>query len=101
MTEKERYLQNKSRVFEIYGISTKDRRYDCHHIIGRAECSELMGEDFDVHQVSNLVPMRLEDHHELHRRLDLIEYEYQEEQKQLREMKYRKPKRTFDCGYSF
>ena len=66
----ERYQENKRRVFEIAGISVRDRQYNCHHIIGRYEYR--INKDFwdkgspsghfDVDGKSNLFPVRVEDH---------------------------------------
>lgn len=73
MTEKQRYLQNRSRVFEIYGIDPNDRSYDCHHIVHRSDIGNLVSSDFDVHAVSNLIPMKVEDHQQLHTRLNFVD----------------------------
>lgn len=69
--EKEIYLEARNRVFEIYGKNPKDKRYNCHHNIGRAEAKELIGKDFEINQLSNLIPMRIETHAQLHKRIEL------------------------------
>lgn len=67
--EKERYLQNRTRVFEIYGISEKDKRYNCHHIVQKSDVGVLVGLDFDVDGKSNLCPVLKEDHNYINERI--------------------------------
>jgi len=70
MTEKEIYLQNRNRVFEIYGINPNNKNYNCHHIICKHDRGDLVPLDYDIDQVSNLIPIKKTDHEELHHRLD-------------------------------
>jgi len=66
---KERYKRNKKRVFEIYGIDPKDRRFSCHHIVFRSDRGRIVSKDFDVNQPSNLYPLPKEIHRKLHERV--------------------------------
>lgn len=52
------YIENKRRVFEIYGVSVQDRRFNCHHIIARHEGG---GDGKE-----NLIPLLKEDHEWIH-----------------------------------
>lgn len=72
--EKQIYQANRERVFSIYGIDPKDRRYNCHHIQFR--------NDFDHHpdwpqdyqdSKANLIPMLEEEHRRLHEKVDGME----------------------------
>ena len=66
----EHYQENKRRVFEIAGISVRNRHYNCHHIIGRFEYKQnkrfwdqsVPGGHFDVDGKANLFPVTLEEH---------------------------------------
>lgn len=64
---KERYLQNRARVYEIYGIPIKDRgtRCDMHHIVNKKDLGVLVPRDFDIDAKSNLYPLCKEVHAEL------------------------------------
>ena len=55
---KEEYKANRARVYEIYGIDIHDRRYNCHHIVGKAEGG---GDD-----KGNLIPLPKEIHEQIH-----------------------------------
>ena len=63
-----RYQENKSRVREIYGIDPKDRSVNVHHIVFRSD-----DVDIDKNEKSNLIPLKIEDHDELHRRIQQLE----------------------------
>lgn len=69
----ERYKINRARVFEIYGIDPKDRRYDCHHIVQKSDVKRGLVGDFDVNEKSNLYPTLKEDHKEINRRIQELE----------------------------
>ncbi len=81
MNNKERYKQNRKRVFEIMGIDNNDRRYNCHHIIERSDYgtkkqkafwdASVPSGKFDIDGKGNLFPLKIEVHAELHRRIDL------------------------------
>jgi len=83
MKSKERYKQNRKRVFEIMGIDNNDPRYNCHHIIERSDYgtkkqkafwdASVPSGKFDIDGKSNLFPLKKEVHAELHRRLDAME----------------------------
>ena len=74
MSKKERYHQNRERVFSIYGIDPNDKRFSCHHILFRS--------DFKTHpewdqkyqdSKANLIPLTKEEHLRLHQRVDEME----------------------------
>jgi hypothetical protein len=77
MSNNERYQRNKRRVFEIMGISVEDRRYNCHHIIGRDEYRRnkefwdkgTPGGWFDVDGKANLFPVLIRDHEWINERI--------------------------------
>ena len=68
---KERYLKNRTRVFEIYGIKETDQRYNCHHIVCKSDVGSLVPADFDIDGKSNLYPILRYDHDEVNRRIDM------------------------------
>ena len=72
MNEKDKYLQNKAEVYRIYGISLRNKNYNCHHIIFRSDVGILVPSDYDVNAVSNLIPLRKETHQRLHDRVELL-----------------------------
>ncbi len=55
------YIENRERVFEIYGVSPKDRRYNCHHIIPKHEGG---GDGKE-----NLAPILKKDHEWIHEKM--------------------------------
>ena len=65
---KEQYRENRTRVFEIMNLDPKDRRFNCHHY--KQFRSEGGSDD-----ISNLFPLKVEDHDKLHRRIQEIEGE--------------------------
>lgn len=72
--ERERYLQNKKRVKEIYGIDPQDRRYNTHHIVFRSDFKKggfgrTLGKGYRDSK-ANLCPLRKEVHRELHEEVD-------------------------------
>jgi len=71
---KERYLRNKERVYEIYGIDPKDRRYNTHHILFKSDFKKGgFAKELGVRyrdSKANLCPLRKEEHGELHERVD-------------------------------
>jgi hypothetical protein len=67
----ERYLRNRTRVFEIYGIHPNDQRYNCHHIVCKADVGSLVPADFDIDGKANLYPILKYDHDEVNRRIDM------------------------------
>ena len=71
---KERYHANRSRVFEIYGISEQDSNYNTHHICFRRDAKRgriFEGEDLD--EKANLIPLPKDEHAELHAKIDKME----------------------------
>lgn len=58
---REEYRENRERVYEIYGIDIRDRRYNCHHIIPRHEGG---GDD-----KANLIPLDKRDHEWIHEQI--------------------------------
>lgn len=71
---KESLKKSYARVYEIYGIEPNDRRYNIHHIIMKREVKSGLMKNFDVNQISNLIPLLKEDHAKLHKRIDLMEH---------------------------
>lgn len=65
----ERYLRNKIRVFELYGIDIKDKKYNCHHQVFRRDIIDgLVPSDYDIDGKANLIPLHIRNEHEpLHR----------------------------------
>jgi len=69
--EKQIYQANRDRVFEIYGIDPRDKRYSAHHIIFRS--------DFErpnhfppgyCNSKANLFPLTIEEHEQLHQKVE-------------------------------
>jgi len=71
---KESIKANYKRVYEIYGIDPKDKRYNIHHIVFKRDCKKGLMKNFEVNKISNLIPLRRGEHAELHRRVDLMEH---------------------------
>ena len=71
---KESLKKSYARVYEIYGIEPNDRRYNIHHIVFKRDCKKGLMKDFDVNKISNLIPLRKEQHASLHKRVDLVEH---------------------------
>jgi len=78
---KEEFKKNRTRCFEIYGLNPTDRRYNIHHIIERSDYKknkrfwdslEPNGR-FDIDSISNLCPLLVTEHAQLHRYLDGLE----------------------------
>lgn len=69
--EKQIYQANRDRVFEIYGIDPKDRRYSAHHIIFRSDF-EKPNNFPEGYQDSkaNLYPLTIEEHERLHKKIE-------------------------------
>ena len=69
--EKQIYQANRDRVFEIYGIDPKDRRYSAHHIIFRSDF-EKPNNFPEGYQDSkaNLYPLTIEEHERLHQKVE-------------------------------
>ena len=86
---KESIKRNYARVYEIYGIEPNDRRYNIHHIVFKRDCKSGLMKNFDVNQLSNLIPLRKEQHAELHRRVDLIEHYHHDTNKKKKKRRKR------------
>ena len=68
MGNKEQYRENKNRIFEIYGISQKERhKYSVHHIWFRSDGQHWWLRSLD--DPSNLFPLKKEEHKRLHERI--------------------------------
>ena len=68
-----RYKENSERVREIYGVGNS-KKYNIHHICDRYGYKQGdYGEDFDIDGKANLIPLPIEDHNELHRRIQQLE----------------------------
>ena len=71
MPKRERYSENKSRVYEIYGIDEKDPNYNCHHICFKRDAKKgRFFEDEDLNEKGNLIPMLKTVHSALHKKVD-------------------------------
>jgi hypothetical protein len=74
---KEQYQRNRTRVFEICGIASRDKRYNCHHIVGREEYrlnkefwdNGSPGGHFDLDGKGNVFPVTLEQHAWINQRI--------------------------------
>jgi len=86
---KESIKRNYARVYEIYGIEPNDRRYNIHHIVYKRDCKSGLMKNFDVNQISNLCPLKKEDHADLHRRVDLIEHYHHDTNKKKKKKRKR------------
>lgn len=68
------YKKNRERVYEIYEIDINDKTYNCHHIVSREDYRKgLVPPDFDINALSNLYPMKITEHNDLHKRIDELE----------------------------
>jgi hypothetical protein len=75
MKERE-YKQNRDEVYDLYGITKKDRhKYSMHHIIFRSDIKNGDWEGFRVDKKANLYPLLKEEHKELHKRVEEINNE--------------------------
>ena len=71
------------------GIDPDDRRYNCHHLIERSDYkknkrfwdSSVPSGRFDIDQVSNLFPVRIEDHEWINQRINVQQGESQRHKK--------------------
>ena len=71
---RERYHDNKSRVFEIYGVDEQDPKYNCHHICFKRDTKRgRIFEGMDINAKANLIPMLKTEHSELHAKVDKME----------------------------
>ena len=78
-----KYKENSLRVREIYGIDAHDKRYNIHHNIQKSDYRSKKQKEFlnasvpsgrfDLDAISNLTPLKIEVHADLHRRLELLE----------------------------
>ena len=77
---KERYLQNKQRVKELYGIDPNDRRYNVHHLGFRNDFKEgrfgkkeetwgIMKKGY-IDSTANLCPLEKEVHRKIHEKAE-------------------------------
>lgn len=71
MSQEQEYIQNRNRVFEIYGINPNDKRYNCHHIVQKCDLGVIVSSTFRVNEISNLYPILITDHNEVNRRIAL------------------------------
>jgi len=70
---KEQYIANRKRVFEIYGIKPGDHRYNCHHICFRSDAKKgHVLEGMNIDDKANLYPILIEDHRELHKKVEAM-----------------------------
>ena len=60
------------------GLNPEDKRYSCHHIIERSDYKHnkkfwddsVPSGHFDIDAKGNLFPLKIEEHKELHRKID-------------------------------
>lgn len=70
MKEKQ-YLSNRDLVFEQCHLKPSNRKYNCHHIIERFDKKrKLVPSDFPLNNRSNLIPLPIEVHDQLHEIMD-------------------------------
>lgn len=73
MASREVYLHNCEIVYNIYNIPKKDRgtRVNIHHILLKSDYKYgLIPNDGKRDDISNLYPLPIEEHNQLHRRLE-------------------------------
>jgi hypothetical protein len=65
------YNHNKEQVFRDCGLITHKKGYNCHHIVERFDLKRhLIHPHFPVDHRSNLIPLPMETHEELHELMD-------------------------------
>lgn len=74
--EKKEYQANRERIFEIYGIDPKDRRFDTHHLIFRSDFKKPnhFPEGY-CDSKANLISLLKEEHRRLHEKVNEMEGE--------------------------
>lgn len=61
------YLRNKDEVFIDCGLKPKQKGYNCHHIFNRSDKERhKLPNDFQINDRSNLIPLPIHTHEELH-----------------------------------
>jgi hypothetical protein len=75
--EKSRYLDNKKRVMEIYGVDPEDRSFNIHHIIFKSDfqgggVAESVDKGY-MNSKANLIPLPVNEHKRLHERVEDID----------------------------
>lgn len=75
MHQPKEYIDNKERVYDIYNIPIKERGtvYNIHHLVNRHDLGVLVPLDFHIDEKSNLIPLKIRTHEELHLKQDLLE----------------------------
>jgi len=75
MSKEKLFEKNCTRVREIYGIDKNDHSYNIHHVIFKRDVKKDKGmwKGFNINQLSNLIPLKREEHDRLHRIVDNLE----------------------------
>jgi hypothetical protein len=61
------YLRNKDEVFIDCGLKPKQKGFNCHHIFNRSDKERhKLPKDFQINNRSNLIPLPIHTHEELH-----------------------------------
>ena len=72
--KKDIYIDNRNRVFDIYGINSKNKQYNCHHITTKLDLNiGIVSPIFDVDNKSNLYPLRVSLHHILNQIIEAVD----------------------------
>src|SRR5574344_979630 len=67
------YHDNRTKTFKECNLNPHDKKYTCHHIFQRSDKHRgLIPDNFNVDRVSNLIPLDIETHNDLHFMLDNI-----------------------------
>jgi len=67
------YHDNRTKTFKGCNLNPKDKDYTCHHTFQRSdEHNGLLPQGFHIDNVSNLIPLDIETHKDLHFMLDNI-----------------------------
>lgn len=67
------YIRSRKEVFEDCNIKNSDKRYNCHHIQFKRDINKLP-KDFTLSKRSNLIPLPIDIHEELHELIDQDTY---------------------------
>lgn len=65
------YLSNRDLVFKECNLKSSNNKYNCHHIIERNDKKrKLVPNDFPLNNRSNLIPLPITVHDDLHKLMD-------------------------------
>lgn len=67
MSKEKNYLSNRVKVFNECNINPNNKRFNCHHDYFRIDLRKhLLPNNFPINNTSNLTPLPIEIHDELH-----------------------------------